>query len=109
GNPRTPEEIAYGRTFPKPTIPDFPVRGYEWYDYRHDVMNTTFRNYEDDSVRRTGAISHLLYTSFGSSSNNAVEKLKFENAKPVYYPPMERKWGNDLAAGNLAYKTAVFR
>ncbi|MDY6983922.1 MAG: hypothetical protein SV422_12610, partial [Pseudomonadota bacterium] len=109
GNPRTPEEIAYGRSFPKPTIPDFPVRGYEWYDYRHDVINTTFRNYEDDSVRKTGAISHLLYTSFGSSSNNAVENVKFENAKPVYYPPMERKWGNDLNAGNLAYKTAVFR
>jgi hypothetical protein len=109
GNPRTPEEKAYGRTFPKPAIPDFPIRGYEYYDYRHDVMNTTFRNYEDDAVRKTGAISHLLYTSFGASSNNAVENVKFENAKPVYYPPMERKWGNDNNAGSLAYKTAVFR
>ncbi|HLU05920.1 MAG TPA: hypothetical protein VKZ91_05135, partial [Woeseiaceae bacterium] len=51
----------------------------------------------------------LLYTSFGASSNNAVENVKFENAKPVYYPPMERRWGNDNAAGSLAYKTAVFR
>ena len=108
GNPSTPEEKAYGRTFPKPTMPDYPIRGYEFYDYRHDVMNTTFRNYEDDATRKTGAISHLLYTSFGASSNNAVENVTFENAKPVYYPPMERKWGNDVNTGSLAYKTAVF-
>jgi len=109
GNPSTPEEMAYGRTFPKPTMPDFPIRGYEYYDYRHDVMDTTFRNYEDNATRKTGAISHLLYTSFGASSNNAVEGLTFENAKPVYYPPLERKWGNDVNTGSLAYKTAVFR
>ena len=109
GNPTTPEEKAYGRTFPKPTMPDFPIRGYEFYDYRHDVMNTTFRNYEDNATRKTGAISHLLYTSFGASSNNAVENVKFENAKPVFYPPMERRWGNDNNAGSLAYKSAVFR
>ncbi len=109
GNPQTAAEKAYGRTFPKPTMPDFPIRGYEWYDYRHDVVNTTFRNYQDNATRKTGAISHLLYTSFGASSNNAVEKLKFINAKPVYYPLMERKWGNDNAAGSLAYKSAVFR
>jgi cell migration-inducing and hyaluronan-binding protein len=89
-------------------MPDFPIRGYEYYDYRHDVVNTTFRNYEDNATRMTGAISHLLYTSFGASSNNAVENVTFENAKPVYYPPMERRWGNDNAAGSMAYKTAVF-
>ena len=109
GNPQTDAEKKYGRSFPKPTMPDYPIRGYEWYDYRHDVVNTTFRNYQDNATRKTGAISHLLYTSFGASSNNAVEKLKFVNAKPVYYPPMERKWGNDNAAGSMAYKTAVFR
>jgi cell migration-inducing and hyaluronan-binding protein len=108
GNPSTPEEIAYGRSLPKPMMADFPIRGYEYYDYRHDVVNTTFRNYEDNATRTTGAISHLLYTSFGASSNNAVENVKFENAKPVYYPPMERIWGNDNAAGSMAYKTAVF-
>jgi cell migration-inducing and hyaluronan-binding protein len=109
GNPGTPAEKAYGRTFPKPTMPDFPIRGYEYYDYRHDVVNTTFRNYKDNATRKTGAISHLLYTSFGASSNNAIENVKFENAKPVYYPPMEKKWGNDNNAGSAAYKTAVFR
>src|SRR6202166_2926291 len=39
GNPVTPEEKAYGRSLPKRLIPDFPIRAYEYYDYRHDVVN----------------------------------------------------------------------
>jgi hypothetical protein len=109
GNPQTPAEKAYGRSLPKPMIPDFPIRGYEFYDYRHDVVNTTFRNYQDNATRETGAISHLLYTSFGASSNNAIKNVKFIDAKPVHYPKMERKWGNDNSAGSVAYKTAAFK
>jgi len=108
GNPRTDAEKAYGRSLPKPEMPDFPIRGYEYYDYRHDVENVTFRNYEDNATRKTGAISYLLFTSFGVSSNNAVEHVKFVNAKPVYFPPMERKWGSDNFT-STAYKTAVIR
>jgi hypothetical protein len=108
GNPRTDAEKAYGRSLPKPEMPDYPIHGYEYYDYRHDVENVTFRNFEDNATRKTGAMSYLLYTSFGVSSNNAVERAKFVNAKPVYFPPMERKWGNDNG-GSTAYKTAVIR
>ncbi|HEY2011989.1 MAG TPA: hypothetical protein VGH38_00750, partial [Bryobacteraceae bacterium] len=108
GNPRTDAEKAYGRTFPKPEMPDYPIHGYEYYDYRHDVENTTFRNFEDNATRKSGAMSYLLYTSFGVSSNNSVDHVKFVNAKPVYFPPMERKWGNDNG-GSTAYKTAVIR
>ena len=109
GNPTTDAEKAYGRSLPKPEMPDFPIRGYEYYDYRHDVVNTTFRNFEDNATRKTGAISYLLYTSFGVSSNNAIEKVKFVNAKPVYFPPMEqRKWANDNG-NSQAYRTAVIR
>src|SRR5437868_2662745 len=39
GNPRTDAEKAYGRSLPKPELPDFPIRGYEYYDYRQDVVN----------------------------------------------------------------------
>ncbi len=106
GNPRTDAEKAYGRSLPKPALPDYPIRGYEYYDYRHDVENVTFRNYEDNATRKTGAISYLMFTSFGVSSNNAVDHVKFVNAKPVYFPPMESKWGSDNF-GSTAYKTAV--
>ena len=108
GNPRTDAEKAYGRSLPKPEMPDYPIRGYEFYDYRHDVVNDTFVNFEDNATRKTGAISYLMYTSFGVSSNNSVEHVKFVNAKPVYFPPMERKWGSDNF-GSTAYKTAVIR
>src|SRR5690242_5507197 len=81
GNPRTDAEKAYGRSLPKPSIPDFPIHGYEFYDYRHDVENTTFRNFEDNATRKSGAMTYLLYTSFGVSSNNSAERVKFVNAK----------------------------
>jgi cell migration-inducing and hyaluronan-binding protein len=107
GNPRTPAEKAYGRSLPEPDLADFPIRGYEFYDYRHELDNVTFVNYQDNATRKTGAISYLLYTSFGMSSNNSVQRAKFVNAKPVYFPPMEYKWSND-DYGNGSYKTSVF-
>ncbi|HEY4211339.1 MAG TPA: hypothetical protein VGM84_07645, partial [Steroidobacteraceae bacterium] len=107
GNPRTPAEIAYGRSLPEPDVADFPIRGYEFYDYRHQLVNDTFVNYQDNATRKTGAISYLLYTSFGMSTNNTIERAKFVNAKPVYFPPLEHKWSND-DYGNGSYKTAVF-
>ena len=107
GNPRTPAEMAYGRSLPEPELADFPIRGYEFYDYRHELDNDTFVNFEDNATRKTGAISYLLYTSFGMSSNNTVQRAKFINAKPVYFPPMEFKWSND-DYGNGSYQTSVF-
>ena len=108
GNPRTDAEKAYGRSLPKVDLPDYPIHGYEYYDYRHDVVNTTFVNFQDNAQRKSGAVSVLFYASFGVSSNNAVDHVKFVNAKPVYFPPMERKWGNDNGA-STAYKTAAIR
>ena len=106
GNPTTDAERAYGRSLPKPMIPDFPIRGYEYYDYRHDVQNVTFRNYQDNATRKTGALSYLMYTSAGVSTENAIEGAHFIDAKPVYFPPMERKWGNDNLNG-VAWKAAA--
>jgi cell migration-inducing and hyaluronan-binding protein len=107
GNPKTPAEKAYGRSLPEPEIADFPIRGYEFYDYHHELDNDTFVNFQDNATRKTGAISYLLYTSFGMSSNNTIQRAKFINAKPVYFPPMEFKWSND-DYGNGSYQTAVF-
>src|SRR5436190_3800751 len=107
GNPKTPAEMAYGRSLPEPALPDFPIRGYEYYDFHHELDNDTFVNFQDNATRKTGAISYLLYTSFGMSSNNTVQRAKFVNAKPVYFPPMEYKWSND-DYGNGSYRTSVF-
>jgi cell migration-inducing and hyaluronan-binding protein len=110
GNPTTPEEIAYGRSLPKPSMPDFPIRGYEYYDLRHDVVDTTFVNFEDNATRKSGALSYLMFTSFAVTSNNSVQGVRFVNAKPVYFPPMENnsKWASDNGS-SVAWKTAVIR
>jgi len=97
GNPRTPAEIAYGRSLPQENA-DYPIRGYEYYDFRQEVANVTFLNYEDNATRKSGAISYLMYTSFGISTENSVEGLKFDNAKPVYFPPLEQKWSSDFGS-----------
>jgi cell migration-inducing and hyaluronan-binding protein len=107
GNPTKPAEKAYGRSLPEPEIADFPIRAYEFYDFRHELDNVTFVNYQDNATRKTGAISYLLFTSFGMSSNNIVQRAKFINAKPVYFPPMENRWSND-DYGSSSYRSAVF-
>jgi cell migration-inducing and hyaluronan-binding protein len=107
GNPSTPAEKAYGRSLPQPAVADFPIRGYEFYDYHHELDNNTFVNYQDNATRKTGAISYLLFTSFGMSSNNTVQRSTFINAKPVYFPPIDNRWSND-DYGNTVYKTSVF-
>src|SRR5206468_706210 len=76
GNPTTPAEKAYGRSLPEPALADFPIRGYEFYDYRHELDNVTFVNFQDNATRKTGAISYLLYTSFSTSNNNKTCQIK---------------------------------
>ncbi len=106
GNPRTPEEVAYGRSLPKPPIPDFPIRAYEFYDYRHEVVNTTFVNYQDNSRRKTGALSWLLFTGAAVTTESTVAGAKFVNAKPVYFPNIDTRFDNDNRGG-VAYRTAA--
>jgi cell migration-inducing and hyaluronan-binding protein len=95
GNPVTPEEKAYGRSLPKRAIPDFPIRGYEYYDYRVDVANTTFVNYQDNARRQAGALSWLMFTSSGVTTENTIKGAKFVNAKPVHFPNIDTRFDND--------------
>src|SRR5690349_9267132 len=104
GNPVTPEEKAYGRSLPKRKIPDFPIRGYEYYDYRDDVVNTTFVNFQDNDRRKTGALSWLLFASSGVSTGSTISGAKFVNAKPVYFPKIDSRFDNDNRGG-VGYRT----
>jgi cell migration-inducing and hyaluronan-binding protein len=70
------------------------------------VVNTTFVNYADNPTREAGAMSYLLFTSFGMSTENTVEGAKFVNAKPVYFPAMQRRWSSDFG-GRAAYRSAT--
>jgi hypothetical protein len=109
GTSKTQAEIAYGRSMPR-TDADYPIRGFEYYDFTHHVVNTKFVNFVDNATRKTGAISYLLYTSFPVSTNNDVQGLKFENAKPVYFPPQQdRRWSFSGEFGRFSgWNGAVF-
>jgi cell migration-inducing and hyaluronan-binding protein len=106
GTPSTPAEIAYGRSMPN-DIPDYPIRGYEYYDLRHDVENTTFVNFAPNSTRDAEAVSYLMYTSFGMSTENAIEGAKFVNSKPVGFPPVVRRWSSDFGRQNAWRGAAI--
>jgi len=106
GTPSTPQEIAYGRSMPN-DIPDFPIRGYEYYDLRHDVVKTSFVNFQPNATRNAAAISYLMYTSFGMSIENAIEGATFVNAKRVDFPPVVRKWSSDFGRGNAWRGAAI--
>src|SRR5690606_33424324 len=97
----------YGRSLPAAAA-DFPIRGYEYYDFHHKVENTTFVNFVPNDLRDAGAISYLLFTSFGMSTENSVEGLTFVNAKPVSFPPIDRRWASDYGR-SAAYRSAAFR
>jgi hypothetical protein len=104
GNPVTPEEKAYGRSLPKRAIPDFPIRAYEYYDYRHDIVNTTFVNFQDNKQRGAGALSWLLYTGAGVTTENTVTRAKYINAKPAYFPKIDTRFDSDNR-GAVAYRS----
>jgi len=106
GTPTTPQEIAYGRSMPN-DIPDFPIRGYEYYDLRHDVENVTFVNFAPNATRNAAAISYLMYTSFGMSSENAIQGAKFIHSKPVDFPQVVRRWSSDFGRGNAWRGAAI--
>jgi len=100
GNPRTPEEVAYGRSLPKPRIPDYPIRAYEYYDYRNEVQDTTFVNYQDNDLRKTGALSWLMFNSSGVTTASTIKGATYINAKPVYFPNIDPRFDNDNRGGN---------
>jgi hypothetical protein len=107
GNPETPEEKAAGRSLPKRLIPDFPIRGYEYYDYRVDVANTTFVNYQDNKTRKAGALSWLLFTSSGVTTENTIKGAKYVNSKPVYFPNIDWRFDNDNRGAGAYQSLAI--
>jgi cell migration-inducing and hyaluronan-binding protein len=65
-------------------------------------------NYQDNAVRKTGALSFLLYTSAGVSTGSTIKGARFVNAKPVYFPKIDPRFDNDNRGG-VGYRTLSFR
>src|SRR6185503_5510333 len=68
--------------------------------------NTTFVNFQDNKQRGSGALSWLLYTGAGVTTENTVKSAKYINAKPVYFPKIDTRFDSDNRSGS-AYRTAA--
>jgi cell migration-inducing and hyaluronan-binding protein len=62
-------------------------------------------NYQDNKQRRSGALTWLLFTGAGVTTENTVKGAKFVNAKPVYFPKIDPRFDSDNRSGS-AYRTA---
>lgn len=106
GNPSRQAERDYGRSLPHYRA-DYPIHGYEYYDFTNGFSNVTFRNFQSNTTRDAGAISYLFFSDFGISTNNSAEAAVFDNAKPVFFPNMRSEWALE-DSGKDGYKGAIF-
>lgn len=80
-------EVALdGRSLPKFWEPDFPIRGYEFYDGRVGTENTTFVNFTSNAQRKASGLGYLLSDAFYIHPENHASGLKFVDANRVYNP-----------------------
>jgi cell migration-inducing and hyaluronan-binding protein len=56
-------------------------------------------------VRKTGALSWLLYTSATVTTQSTIKGATYVNAKPVYFPKIDPRFDNDNRGGR-GYRTS---
>jgi cell migration-inducing and hyaluronan-binding protein len=92
-----------GRSLPQPWEPDFPVRGFEFYDGRVGVERTTFANFlpyrsRSGEQRQQSAVGYLLDDDFSIHARNFTRSLRFVRAKRAYLEPPEVGHDGDVSA-----------
>lgn len=92
-----------GRSHPRPWDPTFPVRGFQFYDGRVGVENTTFANFQpytgpDGSIREQSALGYVLDNDFPIHPRNFARAIRFEHAKPVYLESPEVGHDGDVSS-----------
>jgi G8 domain len=73
-----------GRALPFYWEPDAQVVGFEFYDGRVGVTNTTFAGFESNPVRGAGALGYLDEDAFSVHPKNFAENLDFIDSNRVY-------------------------
>jgi cell migration-inducing and hyaluronan-binding protein len=86
-----------GRALPFFWEPDVQITGFEFYDGRVGVRNTTFVNFQPNAVRPSGALGYLAPDAFSIDPKNFAEEITFVDSNPVYLAPPEAGMDGDLA------------
>ncbi|MGI8911283.1 MAG: G8 domain-containing protein [Rubrobacteraceae bacterium] len=89
-----------GRSLPRYWEPDFPIRGFEFYDGLVGAHNTTFVNFTPNTQRKASGLGVLLADAFSLHPDNFATGLRFVDANKVYMP--------DPVAGRDGDASAVF-
>ena len=87
----------------------YNIRGFELYDGKVWVQNSTFANFENNSLRKASALSQLDYSSYEVNPENYIENVSFtENTNLVYFETrtLEHLLGQP---GEDGYRSTVFR
>lgn len=100
-NPGTPEDWEEagpdGGALPFFWDPTTPIVGFEFYDGRVGVRNTTFVGFRENSLRPSGALGYLAPNAFSIDPKNFAEGVTFVDSTPVYLAPPEPGMDGDLS------------
>jgi hypothetical protein len=72
-----------GRSLPRYWDPDFPIRGFEFYDGTMGAERTTFVNFTPNTQRRASGLGYRLFNHFNISPKNYTSGLRLVNANRV--------------------------
>jgi cell migration-inducing and hyaluronan-binding protein len=92
-----------GRSLPQPWNADYPIRGFEFYDGRVGVERTVFANFQpyrsrSGKLRQQSAIGYHVDNDFGIHAKNFASKVRFVNARRVYFEPPQIGHDGDVSA-----------
>ena len=86
-----------GRELPFFWDEDSPIHGFEFYDGRVGVSNTSFYDFQGDSMRDVGALGYLEPDAFSIDPANFARNLTFERANPVHLSTPQKDMDGDLS------------
>jgi hypothetical protein len=99
GTPEPWEETGpRGRALPAYWLPHAPVTGFEFYDGRVGVRDTTFASFASSPSRRSAALTYRESNPFNVDPGNFVEGARFLDAERVYFPEPQPRLAGDSSS-----------
>ncbi|MDQ4148387.1 MAG: transmembrane domain-containing protein [Actinomycetota bacterium] len=92
------EEAGFGgRALPLFWEPDAQIIGFEFYDGRVGVSNTTFAGFNSNTTRPAGALGYLAPNAFNIHPGNFAKDLEFIDSNRVYLAAPETGMDGDMS------------
>lgn len=86
-----------GRELPRPWEPEASIYGFEFYDGKVGVSDTSFYDFQSDAMRDAGALGYLEPDAFAIDPRNFARAVTFERANRVYLSDPDPLMDGDLA------------